>query len=595
MKQKLFVALMVAFLSLLSVGLLPTKALADVQDFDITNFTADYYLSRNGAKTSQLKVVEKIEVEFTNVNQNHGIERAIPNSYQGHKVNLRILSVADAAGTALTYTTRQENDNTVLRIGDPNVYVYGPKSYVITYDQKNVISYQENDEFYWNVNGTQWPQAIQNITARIHTDQKLSEQLTGKQICFKGYQGSNTKDCVISSGNSLDENIITAQARDVAPYQTLTFDVEFKKDTFEQGPEVLAAERQQRFLILLSIAVIIALPLATLIYMFRKWKTIGNDPKGKGVIIPEYVAPKGLNVINSGYILEQKLLPKMLSAGIVQIAIAGFLQISEIKEKKLIGTKTDYELKIIKDIHTLSKEQKDVVSAFFGSMTVGSTSKISTQKNKLYSTLTQLKSYLAENLTTNGYFVSNPEKARNKYFTGGIFLLVSGLIMIFLFPIGLAFLLSGIIVLTFSPIMPSRTDKGVTTRDYLLGLKEYIKLAEADRIAYLQSPKGVEKKSVNPKDPKQVIKLFEELLPYAMLFGLEKEWAEQFSNLYTQPPGWYSGNMSTFNAIYLANAMSGFNSASNNVFTAPSSSGSSGFGGGGFSGGGGGGGGGGGW
>jgi uncharacterized membrane protein len=103
------------------------------------------------------------------------------------------------------------------------------------------------------------------------------------------------------------------------------------------------------------------------------------------------------------------------------------------------------------------------------------------------------------------------------------------------------------------------------------------------------------KKSVNPEDPKQVIKLFEDLLPYAMLFGLEKEWAEQFNNLYTQPPGWYSGNMSTFNAIYLANAMSGFNSASSNVFTAPSSSGSSGFGGGGFSGGGGGGGGGGGW
>lgn len=595
MKHKLYLAVLVAFISLLSLSVMPTKALADVQDFEITNFTADYYLSKDKAKTSQLKVVEKIDVNYPNFNQNHGIERAIPNTYQNHKVNLRILSVEDAVGTPLKYTTRQANDNTVLRIGDPNVYVYGPKSYVITYDQRNVISYQENDEFYWNVNGTQWPQTIQNISAKIHTDSQLTTQLTGKQVCFKGLQGSPIQDCTITSGASLDENVITVQARDVAPYQTLTFDIEFKKGTFEQGPEVLAAEKQQRLLIMLSIGILIALPLATFIIMYRKWKTVGNDPKGRGVIIPEYVAPKGLNVINSGYILEQKLLPKMLSAGIIQIAIAGYLQISEIKEKKLIGTKTDYELKIIKNISTLSKEQKDVIVAFFGSMEVGSTTKISTQNNKLYTTLTQLKSYLAENLTTNGYFVSNPEKARSKYTVWGILLIVSSFIMFLIVPIGLALLLSGIIVLVFSKIMPSRTDKGVETREYLLGLKEYIKLAEKDRIAYLQSPKGVEKKAVDPKDPKQVIKLFEDLLPYAMLFGLEKEWAEQFSDLYTQPPGWYSGNMNTFNAIYLANAMSGFNSASSNVFTAPSSSGSSGFGGGGFSGGGGGGGGGGGW
>jgi uncharacterized membrane protein YgcG len=89
--------------------------------------------------------------------------------------------------------------------------------------------------------------------------------------------------------------------------------------------------------------------------------------------------------------------------------------------------------------------------------------------------------------------------------------------------------------------------------------------------------------------------LFESLLPYAMLFSLEKDWAKQFQDVYTQPPDWYNGNWAAFNAGYLVSSISNFNSVSAVTFTSPSSSGSSGFGGGGFSGGGGGGGGGGGW
>jgi uncharacterized membrane protein len=83
--------------------------------------------------------------------------------------------------------------------------------------------------------------------------------------------------------------------------------------------------------------------------------------------------------------------------------------------------------------------------------------------------------------------------------------------------------------------------------------------------------------------------LYERLLPYAVIFGIEKGWAREMAPLYQQPPDWYSGS-GTFNAVYFASAMSGLSAASTASFSAPSSSG-----GGGFAGGGGGGGGGGGW
>ena len=109
----------------------------------------------------------------------------------------------------------------------------------------------------------------------------------------------------------------------------------------------------------------------------------------------------------------------------------------------------------------------------------------------------------------------------------------------------------------------------------------------------LQSPDGAEKTSIDPTDKKQLVKLYESLLPYAVLFGLEKQWAQEFAKLYEQPPDWYGGS-AAFNAAAFSHAVGGFNSAAAASFSAPSSSGSSGFGGGGFSGGGGGGGGGGG-
>ena len=93
-------------------------------------------------------------------------------------------------------------------------------------------------------------------------------------------------------------------------------------------------------------------------------------------------------------------------------------------------------------------------------------------------------------------------------------------------------------------------------------------------------------------EPIKTVELFEKLLPYAMVLGVEKDWAEQFQDIYTAPPEWYNGSWSTFNAVNLTNSLGSSMSAMNSSFAAPASSGS-GFAGG--AGGGGGGGGGGGW
>ena len=164
------------------------------------------------------------------------------------------------------------------------------------------------------------------------------------------------------------------------------------------------------------------------------------------------------------------------------------------------------------------------------------------------------------------------------------------------------------------------TEAGRGIRDHLEGLRLYIRLAEADRLRVLQSPSGALRvdrpaaasvaagsdastQAVAPQDaaraldPAVVLKLNERLLPYAVLFGQERQWSRELATLYEQrgeSPTWYSGR-DGFNAGAFAVAVSSFSSASSTSWSgSSSSSSSSGSGGGGSSGGGGGGGGGGG-
>ncbi|MDQ2698617.1 MAG: DUF2207 domain-containing protein, partial [Actinomycetota bacterium] len=140
------------------------------------------------------------------------------------------------------------------------------------------------------------------------------------------------------------------------------------------------------------------------------------------------------------------------------------------------------------------------------------------------------------------------------------------------------------------------TDKGAELRDHLEGLREYIRLAEADRLRMLQSASGAER--ATDDSGVDVVRVYERLLPYAVLFGLEREWQAELSRYYGDAaPSWAESGPGPFTVVpftaHLA-TVPGIASSSSSWGTSSGSSSSGGSGGGGSSGGGGGGGGGGG-
>jgi hypothetical protein len=87
------------------------------------------------------------------------------------------------------------------------------------------------------------------------------------------------------------------------------------------------------------------------------------------------------------------------------------------------------------------------------------------------------------------------------------------------------------------------TAKGVEVDSYVKGLETYIQLAEKDRLEFLQSPTGALLKPSEVQG-KQVLKLYEEVLPWAILLGLQKQWNKVLADLYQEQgnPPWIIGS-----------------------------------------------------
>jgi uncharacterized membrane protein YgcG len=593
---------------------LPAKSFAqNTQDFSFQSFDADYYLQKEPDNSSSMAINETLVAQFPTFDQNHGILRAVPAVYNGHDMHISGLSVTQD-GQPAQYSSSKQNDNLVLKIGSPSTYVHGDVTYKINYTLHDVIKpYADHDELFWDINGDQWPQTFSGVKARVHVPALLAKSMQERQKCYEGTFGSLAQNCTIIRSDADNESLITVSAANVGANQTLSVVLGFQPGTFTLSQTVLKDQQKHKTEIIGAVTLAAVPPIFALFFMFSRWRAFGNDPKGRGVIIPEYEPPKGFDVINSDFLLKQKLRNIAISATLIEQAVKGNLTLIEIPKQGLFGKK-DYELLLNKPPENNGEEANEILQAIFrDGLISGSRVKVSSFKSDyslqsgMYKSLKKIEKSLANNLFQKGFFKRNPKTVLDGYRIWGSVLIIIpafaagalGLLGVVGIGAAVGLALAGVIVFIFSFIMPARTEVGVRAHDDLLGLKNYIKLAEADRIKFLQSPEGAEKLPVAeqfaPKTPEAKVKLFEKLLPYAMLFGLEKDWAKQFEGIYNTAPGWYQGGSWTaFNTGYLIGSLDDFNTASSMSFASPSSSSGSGFSGGG-AGGGGGGGGGGGW
>lgn len=581
--------LWLAAFGLIAVVLAPAVASASVNDFTITNFQSDQTLSRNDPQ-GQLNIVERINVHYNDYN--HGILRAIPKSYKNHSLQIKVNSIKSDTGAPTQFTTYTSNGNTVLKIGSPSRTITGDQEYTINYTVNNVIGfYQDHDELYWDVNGDQWSQPFDKVSVNLDLPSGLTQ--SEAPACYTGSFGSTARDCTITTTG---KTISAATTKPLLAGEGMTYVAVFPKGYFHPSHWYETVGEHIEVIGGISVPIIILGSMAWI-----RWMRYGRDPKGTGIIVPQYDAPDNLKPLGVGSIMDFSINKKDITATIIDLAVRGYIKINETKKvKKLAKDKIEYSLVLVKsDLTGLDEYETSLLNTLFPTMIQGDELELSKSANKLYSLVSTLNGKVKKQLITDGYFSAG--KTRSKSIQNGLInlavvvvLVIIGLIFfswwVFV-GLGIGLAISGIF-LVFSD---ARTAQGVAAKEHIEGLKLYMSVAEKDRLEKLQGPNA--KYVDSGPEPKRTVKLFEKLLPYAIVLGVEAGWAKQFESLYTSPPEWYGGgNWTTFNSVYLVSSLnSGVNSAVNTAFSAPSSSGSSGSGGGGSSGGGGGGGGGGGW
>jgi uncharacterized membrane protein YgcG len=567
----------------------------DVEDFTFTSYTADYYLSRDDEGASRLLTEETFVAQFPDFDQNRGIIRAIPNDYDGVDLDVEVQSVTDANGSPVQYEEERSGGFVELALGTDD-YVRGSQTYTITYEQTNVVRAFEDtgvDEFYWDTNGTGFNQPFGEVNASVHIDPALEDALTGANACYVGGQGS-TEQCGISQGEDANGTVFNARGVDLGPGENVTVAIAFTAGTFDvpQPPKPAA------WAILAPIALMIATAIAAVGALIAR-ALAGRGHAGRGTIIPQYSVPDDINLLLAGDLVQRD--SKALAAELVSLAVRGNIFITEIGD--------EYTLHFVTN-HGVDEQEQSLLVVLFGSTPKqGKTRRLTGAPANFGTSVRAVTKGSREIAVRRGLRKKVISKAAKIWAVIlGVLLLASGLVAflnLVLSPVPsvwgflvaatgvIGAIVAGIALSSASPL----TELGAEKRDYIEGLRVYTKLAEEERFRMLQSPDGALRVDVGDVD--QVIKVYENLLPFAILWGVEDEWSKELAIQYrNETPEWYVGSRG-FNPIVFGAAMHSFSNATTTSITpvySGSGGGSSfgGSGGGGFSGGGGGGGGGGG-
>ncbi len=553
---------------------------------------------------STIAVVEDIRVDFGGL-QKHGIFRTIPIRYRYNDSNdrvydLEVKSVTDGS-RPLTYEDYTEGPDEVIKIGDADRTVSGAQRYVISYTVQGAMNrFADHDELFWNVDGGAWPVAKESVAANVTTPAGAWTELA----CYQGPTGSR-EGCATSAVN----NFLTfSSTRRLAEGEQMSIAVKLVKGAVDVPPPLLSARArefpQDAFDVnLLTVGVALLVAIAGIGAVAWNWWRHGRDRayltryyeaptsapdepeplfKHEPVVV-EFGPPQHMKPAQLGLILDEQADPKDVTASIVDLAVRGYLTITD--QPGFLGSHDWLLTKKEADENALLPYERTLLNGLFEGR---SEVKVSELKGKFRSTLQAVEGQVVSDAMSRRLFTANPNVARGGWGCLGVGVLLLGGVATYFLGIalgwglvGLAVVLVGGVLVATAMNMSQRSAAGRELLLKTLGFRLYMDTAEKYRQQFAEKAE-----------------IFTQLLPYAIVFGVVSKWAKAFEGIDTSQANssWYVGN-APFQAALLSSSLQSMNNSISSAISAspPSSGSSSGFGGGGSSGGGGGGGGGGSW
>jgi uncharacterized membrane protein len=276
----------------------------------------------------------------------------------------------------------------------------------------------------------------------------------------------------------------------------------------------------------LALALLLGGP--ALVYLM--WYKYGRDKPVQRIAdyLPE--PPDDLPPGLAGVLLDESVDMQDIVATVVDLARRKALSITEVKEEGFFRMSTDFIYRREVEDVPISPFERQLMTDIFGS---GHEKKLSKLKNHFYKDIPGIKSAMYDDLVARGYYRTTPEAVRTKFgCIGGAAMIVAGLLavlLIFLF-IDLSFAaicpgigLFGIAVsmLVAARYMPRKTDAGAEAAARWKAFKEYLR--NIDKYADVEAQKEI----------------WDRWLPYAIAFGIDKDYIRKFEGVNAPAPGWY--------------------------------------------------------
>ncbi len=534
------------------VTMISVPVYAGVNDFYFSDFTGDYYLTKDAEGVSHLKVVESVTAEFPDFKQNKGICRYIPFTNQnGKNITLPHLTRSDikvtrGGATEPIYSIEKEKGFYNICTGTDE-YVLGSQTYVFEYEFEKVVTEFDDkgrayQELYWDTNGNGATQRFDKVTARLHFED--SNMWTGESWCYVGRYGDSGQDrCKIEK---LDDGV-QFSSKELRGGENLTFDVELKAGSF------VVPEPEENYAYVWLTVALGAVCMLVIGWKLKKYLSMRDKEQYyKGLFVkPEYQPNKDYS------------LPEMAELYIGKKKDAKVAMLLEMVVKHKIefqkGEKRKWQINV-KNLDGVGEEYIDLLSILNNGPrpTEGDVIKVEshTATNRLITLKKSLESKVVgdlkrDKLVESKYSFGKSSSGGWAYVVTMMIVIAPVMLMVGVFvlmtledTLGLDGAYGGemvfeehfykvafvmIVVTTLIAIWLSNktqryaghTLKGLEMSRYMDGLREYIEMAEAERMKMLQSVKGADTSAEG------IVKLYEKLLPYAAVFGLEESWMNE--------------------------------------------------------------------
>jgi uncharacterized membrane protein YgcG len=540
----------------------------------LRKFDAEIVVMPDGS----VNVTENITFQFIG-GPWHGIYREIPVEYAGpgglnYSLFLTVKRVEEE-GRSLRYESSRDRQYRKLKIYIPDAD-NSTRVITIEYVVEDALRFfDDHDEFYWSVTGDQWTLPIEYASAHIVFPEGTSNIRTN---VFTGTYRSVGRNAVAEvNGTGVDVHTTSP----LGLHEGLTIAVAFDKGAVRE-PTAFSW-----LWLYLRSNWPLGIPLVAFALMFWVWWTRGRDPRLRP-IAAQYEPPDKLTPGEVGTLIDNSVDMRDITAGIVDLAVRGYLVIEEKQTTHMMGLthSTDYVFHLKKsrvEWNDLKPHEQELLDGIFAGGKAGDMVTLAELHNHFYKNIPSIKSDIFGSLVDRGYYARRPDSVRSGYIGMGV---VIGLILVWggaslggklgmaPLPFIVAGILTGLIIIGFGWFMPARTQSGARALEGVLGFEDFLTHVEADRF------------NRTIKTPE----MFEKFLPFAMALGVEKNWSKAFQGIYTQPPQWYQGGNfgPSFYPYMFVNNLNTLSSQAGTVMSsAPRSSGGSGFsGGGGYSGGG---------